>query len=366
MTLRFAPYSHTRLSTATRCLHQFDHKYIRKTTPAEWDTTLRDVGRAFSEWKQQYIEHLIASEQQTDWLRAEELKREAVAPYPAEVADEASWLIDKCAQHYILPKSAWQNCNELAVELKVAFDFDGKLVPWDDPTAVIRGVMDYCRVYDGVAYIEDDKTGHVTDLRPDQLRTYALFAVLLHDDVEEVVITYRYWRTGEADTWEVSRVDALEWWEHLRVKIAWVESRKEFPASPGRQCAWCPFFHVCESEPPVSLVTNEGVTLTTDAAITKFVGQMEMAKTLYDRMLEVVKPIAEVRPVVVNGYRYDYRRQESMKLTPAKVRKLARLAGKDPEKYLKVDVAKARRLPGAERHAERTTQRRWGSWREKE
>ena len=94
----------------------------------------------------------------------------------------------------------------------------------------------------GVVRVTDHKTGRVRDRGyGEQLELYALGAMLMFDDVEEVVTTIRYIDHG------IEPEKTYRFEQVAQLKNAWtrrvhkLQQDMEFRPTPGEACRWCDF-----------------------------------------------------------------------------------------------------------------------------
>jgi hypothetical protein len=125
-------------------------------------------------------------------------------------------------------------------EHEFGFDHDFNLVPYDDPTANLRGKIDL-RLKAKKALYWDWKTGKKNDSHYDQKALYGL-ATLLEPEVETAVGEMVYLDlvdTSNAITYTSEMLRSYKFLWAKRTEV--VRMATEFPMRPSWKCGWCPF-----------------------------------------------------------------------------------------------------------------------------
>lgn len=137
------------------------------------------------------------------------------------------------------------------LEHRTAINVEYGLTVFDDPEALIRGVVDFGFIADSIYVVIDHKTGKPKDLiqYADQLRLYMLFALAEHPDVEGVQCGINHVQRPKVD-WSPPRTrneierEVMPWLGHhlnrLDVKLQMIDAGRRH-AKVGPLCNWCDF-----------------------------------------------------------------------------------------------------------------------------
>lgn len=137
------------------------------------------------------------------------------------------------------------------LEHKTAIGVDLGLRSFDDPTALIRGVVDFGFIMDNIYVVIDHKTGKPQDLAKyaDQLRLYTLFGVAEHPEVEGVQCGINHVRKPKVDWQEPLTRQKIQnvvapWLGHnlnrVEAKLTYINQGVR-TARPGPLCSWCDY-----------------------------------------------------------------------------------------------------------------------------
>ncbi len=134
-------------------------------------------------------------------------------------------------------------------EHEMALDANLNPVAFDDPTAMLRGIIDVLVVGDGKALVNDWKTGKVKP-DSDQLKLFALFVMKAFPSVYTVKTVYA-WLGHKKTTSEVyTRADLPEIIEHFMIKLRKIKASYErdswVPKTSGLCNGWCGAQKHCE------------------------------------------------------------------------------------------------------------------------
>ncbi len=136
------------------------------------------------------------------------------------------------------------------LEHRAALDVNMKACGYNDPTALIRGVMDMgYRTRDGMYVVIDHKTGKPKSLGDynDQLNSYKLFVIETHPDIIGVQCGVNHTRKEHMDwaapeTREHIERNVKAWLQQylngVGLKLAQLKGREDTP-KPTPLCNWC-------------------------------------------------------------------------------------------------------------------------------
>lgn len=126
-------------------------------------------------------------------------------------------------------------------EVKWAFTRDWQPCDFEAPDYWVRGVWDGHILRDKKATVYDWKTGREYDSHKDQAYLYAMAAMTVHPEVDEVDVHFVYLDAKRSTPRYFSRsmydIHKAQW-------ISWltaIENETLWPPRPDYTCRWCPF-----------------------------------------------------------------------------------------------------------------------------
>lgn len=274
MKLKYAPYSPSRLDTAT-CGYQFQQSYILKRKEAKEEKLPQARGSAVHEIFEKITAFMIQNPNtplQNQVLR--EWTSEAINRHP--LAYQEIDAISNMCMNYLRkpPRSLTANSEiELKLAVKIAYNEDGteqtyedilfsgeenetKVVrtkfiecDYDDPEALMRGRADILTISDDTttAFIVDHKTQpNFEEADTFQMGVYAWVISRIYPFLEEVQTTLHLARMGfysEAHVWTKEDLYMIE--EQILNRVSVAESRVDFRATPYKNCQYCPYMLEC-------------------------------------------------------------------------------------------------------------------------
>jgi CRISPR/Cas system-associated exonuclease Cas4 (RecB family) len=130
---------------------------------------------------------------------------------------------------------------DAVIEHRIAFDRHfKKVVPWKDPTAWFRMVLDAAYLEDRIAQIQEWKSGKVWEDHKDQRRLYAIGA-MGEWDVDYASVTTYYTDQRSKLSILVDRGQCTMLVGQFNIRLEKMENEKHFAPRPGRYCRWCDF-----------------------------------------------------------------------------------------------------------------------------
>lgn len=128
-------------------------------------------------------------------------------------------------------------------ELELALDIHRRPCGYRDwKNAWVRAILDVLKINGSIAWAGDYKTGKRSS-NFDQLTLAALVLFAHYHDVETVVVSYLWLKTGEIDSRTFKRTQIPELWRSFETDLeVYNEAHKlnNWPAKPSKLCAWCP------------------------------------------------------------------------------------------------------------------------------
>lgn len=126
-------------------------------------------------------------------------------------------------------------------EMEFGFNAKWESVPFEDPTAQIRGKMDCTLDIPQSLNVYEWKTGKEYDTHSDQRNLYGLAGLILHPHHEKVIVTTVYFDLGinRPTTYSRNELSSYKWvWER---KINKTKPPQPYPMRPSWKCRNCDF-----------------------------------------------------------------------------------------------------------------------------
>ncbi len=144
---------------------------------------------------------------------------------------------DKVLPH-ILEHHGRPDC-EARPEMPWALTKEWEPTEFEAEDAYLRGLMDNVFIYSNKVIIHEYKTGQEYDEHADQKQLYALVALVLWPEIEEVEVVGIYIDKKKVVPTKYSRGHLMTMkytWKRLVDKM----NIPIYPARPGMHCRWCP------------------------------------------------------------------------------------------------------------------------------
>jgi CRISPR/Cas system-associated exonuclease Cas4 (RecB family) len=255
MQLKYGPYSPSRLDTAT-CGHAFYRQYIDPATKGQrFEGLAQARGSAVHEVFEQ-ITRRMCDDQNTVFSEAEirQWAAEASNRHPAAY-QEAGEVVEMAKLYVRKPPPLLTK--DAGIELRIAVKAEPNAegghdfveCDYDDPQALARGRADIMLISDDTttAVVYDHKTQpNVEEADTFQMGFYAWVISKAHpylDVIQTVLHFARYGIYSEPYVW--TRDDLAKIEDELLTRIAIVESRQEWVATPNKNCQYCPYIAQC-------------------------------------------------------------------------------------------------------------------------
>jgi hypothetical protein len=349
------PHRQTHARQFHECRWSYRAEHIWKVPMA--DPPHFKFGRLVHEVIQQYIDHLIATSQPYAPQDMDEIWLTFLAsctePVPEERRTEMRKVLRRFSMDFRLDVDAvWKP------EASLAVDIDRKPVPYDHPSALVRGTLDLPLVRGASGFVMDWKTAWApmsetamrTHLQP---RTYAMLFNAWNPRVQFVEVTYWFVRFGVARTVVFGLSDFKQTWEEwlaiaegIYATLAESDNDALWTPTPGPHCGNCGVAVQC----PIGLPALGNIAALTQASAEEK-GRIVMAA---EAGLKVLKEQLKVRvkaqgPVDVDGQRFAFRPSGTKWLNPARIAAIAEKFFIEPFSFLTVDGTALKRIGAKER-----------------
>ena len=142
-------------------------------------------------------------------------------------------------------------------EVKFGLTEDWDIVPFDDTTAMVRGVLDGAYEHEGVAHVFEWKTGKWYDEHAKQRSLYALAGLALFPFCDRVVVQTVYFDLAKVEELELERKYMAAHQRIWKQRADEVQPPQGYKQTPNWKCKqkrkWCDY-HVknggtCDGQP---------------------------------------------------------------------------------------------------------------------
>lgn len=259
--LRNAPWSVSKADSLNRCLALYKYKYIDKDRE-ETKHAASKVGTATH-----YVLEVALAVPGSD---LEKLAETSVEKF-ALVSEEARELNDKLADvsNFVSRIRKFKEIHGVTyeqLEQKLAIDAEYNEVPFFDPRALLRGVIDQIMITrDKIAVIIDHKTGRKKPIEQHSVQFYAyMLMALAKYDIAGVQCAINYvgspsvdWfpkRNGDPGVWTRNDILSLRPWLETYLNqngrsldiLQPLAKGEAAPTNPNILCGWCGYLNKCE------------------------------------------------------------------------------------------------------------------------
>lgn len=271
--MSYAPYSHSRIQTFTRCPLSFKYSYIMKDE-ARAEASILKVGSGLHEFMEEYVKHLVQTKQQTDLTFARAKLQEIADLYirdevRSEILEEGEKVID----WFFVELGELEYFNATHIEEQVAVNADYEWTEYDSDDAFLRGKVDRWWVDKShILTVIDYKFGFKDSVPDIQTKIYAylLLIQLKAQDIKVDGMVLSVWnmrfRKFNADT--ITDFDALEKEVkgYIEERVGQMEGEKDFDANVGNGCTTCFHRYYCKE---LNNPDNEAAAMVSKYLITK-------------------------------------------------------------------------------------------------
>jgi putative RecB family exonuclease len=242
--MKYAPYSHSKISTFEQCPRKFKYQYIDKIPIERKPQKHLDRGQFFHLLMEYGLENFDEIKKSNEFkeiqehglLNKEDLK-EIINIYKKFISTKPGKDIVK---HKALLK-----------EFALGLDENLELVPYNSDKVLIRGYIDAAFIVDDrtdVCLIVDWKSGKYVPKEKQnwsQLLWYSLGLFSQNPDLEKIILVFAYLEHQKINTKIVQRKDLPRYKEEMMKKIQKIENEKDFPKVESPLCNFCDFREIC-------------------------------------------------------------------------------------------------------------------------
>jgi len=314
--MKYAPYSFSRLSEYQRCPRKFYFKYIERLPDL-----LQEAGR-FGKIVHELISYAL--EKQT-------FNQAILARLSPAEANEAIDMLEKALQF----KQNIPLLEEYGTEIQFAIKASGELTDFNDSNALLRGVIDYAILIEGIdrqiKMLVDWKTGHNP---PDPLQLQIYMQAIRDDNVQGVFVMLRTGKIIIVDKDEKAK-------EKILRMIKTIEQDKEFEPKPGMHCSFCSYLSMC---PLAKSIQEKDIpAIRTLEELDKAYKELSILQIKQKRWKEAIKQYLKAieKPIDYKGLTYRIGYSQVHKVKPDKAAELfGKLLEEKPD-ALKIDNKRA-------------------------
>jgi len=235
------PLSYSRIRTFMQCKRQFKFQYI-DNLPYPETGPLR-IGKAVHTFMENYGKHCIGSFRARDIDYASKESKRIMGSMDPEDAQQFEDIVDRAiATHDFTPA---------LIEERFSLDADWKYTKWD--SARLRGIIDWHKEEGKIVKVIDYKTDRriqpYTEVEQDlQLRVYVLALAAMYPNAEVFEASKDFIRYGKVIGPVVFKKAQLDDFKtYIGGILTNIENEKDFFATVGSACNWCPYCRKCEA-----------------------------------------------------------------------------------------------------------------------
>lgn len=130
-------------------------------------------------------------------------------------------------------------------ECKFALTEDWDMVPFSDPTAMVRGVLDGIYAHEDVVHVFEWKTGKWYDDHAKQRSLYALAGLAMYPELDEVHVQTVYFDLGKIEAMDLHRDYMAAHQRIWKQRADEVQPPQDYPQTPNWKCKqktkWCDY-----------------------------------------------------------------------------------------------------------------------------
>ena len=269
---------------------------------------------------------------------AERMWSEGKHQLPEMLREECLRLTAQTAEAIVL-------CSEsvIGIEVMIALDASGKVVPFDSPEAAVRGKIDRLETASGdngpLGVVWDLKSGRVID-NPSESKQLALYGALAKRVVDLPLVGRLYYPRynveREAPISDRRAEEALAWAMHCRDQIIQCSMMSHWPESPGRGCRDCPRFWQCETRG--RLFRGEPVVPMDEDAAARLMREIDIGARMLSERRDLLRLWVERNgPLAADGLYADLTAVHRYRWHMGKLVDLLQNRGLDYRRFIKAD-----------------------------
>ena len=341
--LQRIPLSHSRLTKA-KCLYLFNAMYVAKTAKEPKSPPML-VGGFFHDMAERWTLHLqnpgdVPTD--LDSYRAMfdyQWRDRGSGEYAAlgdEEYDELIRFSEEWADHFSIDE------NLVGAEVRLAFNERWEKVDYFAPDVFFRAIMDRLEAANGIAYVTDYKTSWKADSQEDaernpQMKGYAMAVDAIVPDLSEINVTLDFVRIGVKRTVVISKQQIDEARDRIMTESNRIEkarAKKNWPASAGALCEFCPVFDRCPAKSAAAIYRPPTKQVEAEELAGKYSLLKKGMKEVEGMLQAWVKNYGPVRN---GGLVLDYAVTETRNYPHDELITLLNSLGLDSAKYFKPD-----------------------------
>ena len=231
MTLKFAPYSYSKISTFKSCPLKFKFQYIDKI-PGKMDTAALIKGRT--------IHYLIENSNLTEIEYSDEMKQN-IRDYPEAVQIKNNFEQSELGIKYL------KNIDKASInEYKLGLSLTLSATEYSRES-LFNGIVDYICVKSGVLYICDFKSGKYRDNRFQDYNQLLFYAIHFFEKykIPKIIISFIYVEHNLENDLEL-KIEYLDNYKiELLTSIKEIETCADFKPNISKLCDYCGFQEIC-------------------------------------------------------------------------------------------------------------------------
>jgi CRISPR/Cas system-associated exonuclease Cas4 (RecB family) len=288
-------FSYTRLDLFSSCPFAYKQKYIVKA--AEIRSEALDTGSIAHAAIDRYLKHLIETGQQTDITAMADIVHGVF--YGGEEhglgSSEYQEVFDICqlfADRFILNPDTAYGPEEW---------FEHKIGP-----DLMRGKIDWLEMDGNAAVVTDWKSDRAIRSQSDvdsdfQLKVYAWGLWRMFPHIEEIIVRLNFIRYFVPRETVIYSDEMPQIEKQITSQIEQIKAEKEFKATPGKFCQWCPYTEACP------LVISNLISCQNADDAERLFGEILMMQRKIDERKEALKAYTNKNGVIeLNGMIIGY------------------------------------------------------------
>jgi len=239
MTLKYRPYSFSKISTFEQCNKRFYYQYIQKLKVPDKPQIFFDRGK--------FLHLLMEHEGDLKKVKNTKAFKEIVKHKLMNKEDITdAYNVYKNFISSPIGKSILSKKRILA-EFPIGLNDNLELQNYHE-NPILRGYIDDLRTYKDIGIIIDYKSGKYVqkeDQNYSQLLWYSLGLFSMDKTIDKIILIFAYLEHNKINTIVVQRKDIQRYKKALFDKIQKIEDETIFEKNETALCEYCPFFEVC-------------------------------------------------------------------------------------------------------------------------
>lgn len=232
MSLKYTPYSYSKIETYMSCPYKFKLNYIDKISVFTENKALEKGSR---------IHEIIEFFEPSAYWK--------MKPFDYKLLDESEQ--KECEEIALtfckseLGKKYLNHRGVIGHEIKMGLDKKLQPCNYFSEDAILRGKIDFTIKDGNKILVVDWKSGKVKEqayMSNDQVMLYAIWAFNMFSDIDEVQADYVYVEHNELHSFNFKRENYKNFSQNYAQKIKKIETDEVFKKVPQRLCSYCDYF----------------------------------------------------------------------------------------------------------------------------